>query len=502
MSDKPVRTRFAPSPTGSLHIGGLRTALYSWIVARQHDGQFVLRLEDTDRKRLDESAIDTLYEALRWAGLQWDEGPDVGGPHGPYVQSERLDKYQKWAEWLIENDHAYYCYCSSERLQKVNEDRQKRKLPPGYDRRCRTLTPEKEAALAAECEAEGRKPVIRFKFPLEGETTFPDLIRGKTTFENKQQQDAVLLKGDGFPTYHLAVIIDDYDMQISHVMRGIEWLPSAPLHYQLWQAFGWEMPLYAHLPLILNPNGKGKLSKRKPPTDKYGNVMPIMVHDFRDGGYVRDALINFVLNVGWSYGDDQEIYTLEEAMARFKLEDINPANSAFPVDKLEWINGIYIREKMSDDELADALRGPLEAADLTVDEDLLRQIVPIVKTRIKTFNDIVELGGFFFHEDFTPPERDNLVQKKQDAPETLEMMEKSMAVLEGMDDWGHEATYEAMKAFAKEHGYKNGQVFGALRVAATGQRISPPTFETMEILGKDESLRRFRIGMDILKNGS
>lgn len=502
MSNKPVRTRFAPSPTGSLHIGGLRTALYSWMIARQHDGQFVLRLEDTDRKRLEEDAIGGLYEALRWAGLDWDEGPDVGGPHGPYVQSERLDTYQKWADWLIENDHAYYCYCSSERLQKVNEDRQKRKLPPGYDRRCRTLTPEKRDELAAEAAAEGRNPIIRFKFPLEGETAFPDLIRGETTFENKQQQDAVLLKGDGFPTYHLAVVIDDHDMEISHVMRGIEWLPSAPLHYQLWKAFGWEMPLYAHLPLILNPNGKGKLSKRKPPTDKYGNVLPIMVHDYMDGGYVRDALINFVLNVGWSFGDDQEVFTLEEAMTRFKLEDLNPANSAFPIDKLEWINGIYIREKMDDDQLADALRKPLEDAGLTIDDDLLMQIVPIVRTRIKTFNDVVDLAGFFFHEEFTPPEADNLIQKKQEAADTLEMMQKSVDALKGMDDWGNEATYEAMKAFAKEHGYKNGQVFGALRVAATGQRISPPTFETMEILGKEESLRRFAIALEILQKAS
>lgn len=499
----PVRTRFAPSPTGSLHIGGLRTALFSWAFARHHNGQFVLRIEDTDQKRLDPTALATLTEALRWAGLDWDEGPEVGGPYGPYTQSERLDMYQKWSKWLVENGHAYYCYCSSERLDAVNKEKMARKEPPGYDRRCRDLTPEREAELAAECEAEGRKPVIRFKFPLEGVIVFNDLVRGEVRFENENHQDAVLLKSDGFPTYHLAVIIDDHHMKISHVTRAIEWLPSLPLHYHLWQAFGWEMPAYAHLPVILNPDGKGKLSKRKPPRDKHGDPMPVMVHNFMEAGYVPEALLNFLMNIGWNFGDEREVFSMDEAIERFgDFERINPANSAYPPEKLEWLNGIYIREKMTSDELAEHLRPPLEDAGYEVDMDLLRQIAPIIQTRIKTFNDVVDIAGFFFDTDFAPPTADILVQKKMDIASTRDMLEKQREVLKDMDDFSHTATYERMKTFAEEHDLKNGQVFGALRVAATGQKISPPTFETMEILGKDESLRRIDIAIDILAKSS
>ena len=503
MTDTPVRTRFAPSPTGSLHIGGLRTALFSWAFARHHDGKFILRIEDTDQKRFDPEAMTTLIEALRWVGLNWDEGPDVGGPYEPYVQSERLDMYQESAKWLVENDHAYYCYCSSKRLDEVNKAKQARKEPTGYDRRCRNLTPEREAELAAECEAEGRQPVIRFKFPLEGETVIDDLVRGEVRFENENQQDAVLLKSDGFPTYHLAVIVDDHQMAISHITRAVEWLPSLPLHYHLWQAFGWEMPAYAHLPVILNPDGKGKLSKRKPPRDKHGDPMPVMVHNFMEAGYVPGALLNFLMNIGWNFGDEREVFSMEEAIERFgDFKRVNPANSAYPPEKLEWLNGIYIREKMSSDELAEHLRKPLEDAGYSVDMDLLRQVTPIIQTRIKTFNDVVDIAGFFFAESFTPPEPNVLVQKKMDAASTRAMMEKQRDVLQTMDDFSHETTYERMKVFAKEHDLKNGQVFGALRVAVTGQKISPPTFETMEILGKAESLRRIDTGIDVLAKSS
>jgi glutamyl-tRNA synthetase len=500
-SNKPVRTRFAPSPTGSLHVGGLRTVLWSWLFARHHGGQFILRIEDTDQKRYDPNALQSLYRALHWSGVDWDEGPDKGGPHGPYVQSERLDKYQHWARWLVENDYAYYCYCSSERLEQVNKEKQARKEPSGYDRRCRFISDDEAAQLAAQCEAEGRKPVIRLKMPLEGQTTINDLIRGEVTFENEQQQDAVLLKSDGFPTYHLAVVIDDHDMQISHVTRGIEWLPSVPLHMQLWKAFGWEPPAYAHMPVMLNPDGKGKLSKRKPPLDKYGNSIPVMVEDYIEAGYLPEAVDNFLVGVGWNFGDEREVFSLEEARERFvDFSRINPANAAFPIDKLEWINGVYIREKLTVEELAERLRPVLEDAGYTVDSDLLLQVTPLVQIRIKTLTDVVSLAGFFFSSDFKQVSADDVIQKKMDAASTREMLDKAYAVLQAMSEaeWNTDTMYARMDALATEIDVKRGQLFGALRVAVTGQMVSTPTFETMEILGKDESLRRISLAMDSL----
>lgn len=501
MTNKPVRTRFAPSPTGSLHIGGLRTALWGWLFTRHHNGKFVLRIEDTDQKRYDATSLQQLIEALRWAGIQWDEGPDVGGQYGPYVQSERLDLYQKWAQWLVDNDYAYTCYCSEERLEQVNKEKEKRKEPPGYDRRCRFASAEERQQLAAECAAEGRTPVIRFKFPLEGQTTFTDEVRGEVTFDNSLQQDAVLLKGDGFPTYHLAVVVDDHLMEISHVIRGIEWLPSLPLHVQLWQAFGWDIPRYVHIPIILNPDGKGKLSKRSPSRDKHGNPLPTSVHDYINAGYLPEAVNNFVANIGWNYGDDIEVYSMEEAKARFNdFSRINPANSAFPIDKLEWYNGIYIREKLSVEELSRRLKKVLENAGYEVNVDRLLKITPLVQTRLKTLNDVVPMAGFFFDETFKPPTAAQVIQKKMDAASTRHALEVSYArsAVITEENWTTQALYEAIQPLTAELGLNNSQLFGLLRVAVTGQTVSPPTFETMEVLGRAESLHRIQIAMDLL----
>lgn len=488
---RPVRTRFAPSPTGSLHIGGLRTALWSWMFARHHGGQFILRIEDTDQKRFDPNALQQLLEALRWVGIDWDEGPEVGGPYGPYVQSERLPLYQEWAQWLVDNGHAYRCYCSSARLEQVNKEKQAAKLPPGYDRRCRYASPEELAQLAAECEAEGRKPVIRLKMPQEGQTVLNDLVRGDVTFENNQTQDAVLLKADGFPTYHLAVIIDDHLMKISHIVRAVEWLPSAPLHVQLWKAFGWEMPEFAHVPVMLNPNGKGKMSKRNPPRDAKGNIIPVMVHDYINGGYLPEAVANFLAGISWTYGEDQEIFSMEDAIARFEdFSRISPSNAALPAEKLEWINGVYIREKLTPDELAKRLRKPLEAAGLNVDEETLRKVAPLVQTRMKTLNDVVAMAGFFFKPDFTPPAPNAVIQKKMDAASTKRALEASLAVIRSVEPFTPEKLLEAFTELGQELGLSNSQMFGVLRVAVSGQTVSTPTFETMEILGREESLKR------------
>jgi glutamyl-tRNA synthetase len=312
----------------------------------------------------------------------------------------------------------------------------------------------------------------------------------------------ILLKSDGFPTYHLAVIVDDHFMNITHVTRSIEWFPSLPLHFHLWQAFNWDMPQYVHVPLILNPNGKGKLSKRHAGQRSDGRAVPILVSEFVDLGYYAPAVVNFLTNTGYNFGDEREVFDVEETIERFDLSRINPANSIYPVEKLDWLNGIYIREKMSVDELAHYLRGALEAAGLTVDMDLLKQVTPLVQVRIKTFNDVVDLAGFFFRDDFIPPQPDALIQRKMDAASTMDMLRKAYDVLKAQDDWSHEATHQLMADFAAANDLKNGQVFGALRVAVTGQRVSPPTFETMELLGKDVSLKRIQLAIDILQNVS
>lgn len=492
MTHATVRTRFAPSPTGSLHIGGLRTAVFNWLFARANGGQFILRIEDTDQKRFDPTALQTLVEALRWAGLQWDEGPEVGGPYGPYVQSERLPFYQEWAQWLIDHDHAYRCFCTSERLERVNKEKQAHKEPPGYDRHCRHLTPEERAAK----QAAGEPSVVRFKSPLAGQTTVTDMIRGETVFENSTLQDTVLLKSDGFPTYHLAVVVDDHLMEISHVLRAVEWFPSFPLHVLIWQAFGWEMPQFAHLPVMLNPNGKGKMSKRNPPKDEKGNLIPVFIHDYMREGILPEAMMNFLSNIGWNFGEDREIYSVDETLTRFRLEDVNAANSAFPYAKLEWTNAQYIRA-LEPAVLAERLKPFLEAAGLVVDEAKLRLAAPQIQTRITRLGEVVGLAGFLFADPaaFVPAPSDKIIQKKMTAEQAITILEKSLALLDTVADFAAPALLEAFSAVTTEWGVNNSQLFGILRVAVSGQTISTPTFETMEILGQTECERRLRLAI-------
>jgi len=488
---RPVRTRYAPSPTGPQHIGGIRTALFGWLFARRHGGQFILRIEDTDRTRFVEGSVDLILEAFDWLGIDIDEGPVQGGDYGPYIQSERLENSQKWANWLVDNDKAYKCFATPEELEEM------RKAGTGYDRRYRDISAEK----IAELEAQGRDYVIRFKMPLEGKTVCEDIIRGTVEFDNSDLQDAVLLKSDGFPTYHLAHIVDDHMMKISHVTRAVEWLTSFPLHVQIWDALGWEKPQFAHLPVLLNPNGKGKLSKRSSSFDSDGQKVPVLAHEFIELGYLPGAVMNFLTNIGWNFGDDQEIFTTEEAIKRFDLADVNPANSAYPIAKLDWLNGQYI-QNADVDYLASQLKPVLEKAGYTVDDDRLKQVVPILQVRLKSLNDVVDMAGFFFDDwdTFTPPSEDILIQRKMDVEKTRDVLEKSLPVLEALDDFGHDVQYTTMKQFAKDNDFKNGQVFGTLRAAVTAQKVSPPTFETMEILGKDESIRRIKLALESLSS--
>lgn len=486
MTNSPVRVRYAPSPTGPQHIGGIRTALFGWLFARHHGGQFILRIEDTDRTRYVEGSVELILDAFNWLGMDIDEGPVQGGDYGPYVQSERLDLYHKWANWLVDNDKAYKCFATPEELDQMRE------AGTGYDRRYRDLAPEDVAAL----EAEGRSYVIRFKMPLEGKTIGEDMIRGTVEFDNSELQDAVLLKSDGFPTYHLAHIVDDYHMEISHVTRAVEWLSSFPLHIQIWDALGWEKPQFAHLPVLLNPNGKGKLSKRSASFDNDGQKVLVLAHEFKEVGYLPAAVMNFLTNIGWNYGDDQEIFTTAQAIERFDLKDVNPANSAYPVAKLDWLNGQYM-QTADVDYLAGLLQPILEDAGYTVDADRLKHVVPILQVRLKTLHDVVDMAGFFFAnwDDFVAPSTDILIQKKMDVDTTRDLLEKSLPVLESLDSFAHDVQYDVMKTFAQDSGFKNGQVFGTLRAAVTAQKVSPPTFETMEILGKAESIRRIKLAL-------
>ena len=495
VSEKPVRLRFAPSPTGSLHIGGVRLAIFNWLYARKHGGQHILRIEDTDQKRYVEDSVQGILRAFDWLGLTFDEGPHVGGDYGPYVQSERLDLYQHWANWLVDNGHAYKAFETAEDLQQISEERQKMGLPPGYDGRARSLTPEQ----IAEYEAEGRPYVIRFKMPQTGRTICEDAIRGKVDFDNDQLVDTILMKSDGYPTYHLAHIVDDHLMGISHVTRGVEWLPSFPLHWNMWEAFGWERPMFAHMPLILKPEGKGKLSKREAVL-KDGTKVPSLAQDFIEGGYLPEATTNFLINIGWNYGDNVEIFSFEEAMERFDFSGINKANAAYPIQKLDAINGEYIRALPIDD-LADRLQPVFEDAGYTVDRDLLRQLVPAIQTRMKVLTEAPELAGFLFADwqAFTIDDPTMLIQRKMDADGTITCLRASLTLIESIEDYTHDHLYAEFKKLAKELSVKNGQLFGTLRVALTAQKVSPPTFETMELLGKEETMRRVQLALDAMR---
>lgn len=490
-SSKPVRTRFAPSPTGPLHIGGVRSALFGWLYARHHGGQFILRIEDTDQKRFVEGSVELIMDAFKWLNMDIDEGPEQGGEYGPYIQSERLELYQKWANWLLEQGKAYKCFATPEELEEMNAERKKQGLQPGYDRRYRDISAEQ----LAELEASGREYVIRFKMPVDGKTVTEDMVLGTVEFDNTQLQDAVILKSDGFPTYHLAHIVDDYHMNISHVTRANEWLNSLPLHVQIWDAFGWEKPHFAHLPVLLNPNGKGKLSKRHAKFQaEDGQQVPVLAHEFIEAGYLPEAVMNFLINIGWNFGDDREIFSVQEAIERFDLKDVNPANSAYPIEKLDWLNAQYIQNGDAA-HLAKHLKPILERAGYTVDDDRLRKVVPLLQVRLKSLNDVIEMAGFFFDDwdAFQAPSQDILLQRKMDVPATQKVLAESISLLENLSDFDHQTQHEAMTQLASHLDMKNGQVFGTLRAAVTGQKVSPPTFETMEILGKDESIRRLKL---------
>ena len=476
-----VRVRFAPSPTGGPHVGNIRTAIYDWLLARGSGGAFVIRVEDTDQSRKVEGAIEELLDALSWLGIDWDEGPDVGGPYAPYGQSERLDKYHDAIATLIESGAAYRCYCTPERLSEMREQQQRAKGQIGYDRLCKKPSEDERS----ERKASGVPSVVRFAMPSEGVTRLDDIVRGEVVFENGLTDDFVMLKGDGFPTYHLANVVDDHLMEITHVLRAEEWLPSAPRHLQIYKALGWEPPVFAHLPVILAPD-RSKLSKRHGATS---------IMEYREQGYIAPALVNFLTLLGWSLDDKTEIMSSAELKENFSLERVSRSGALFDAEKLAWMNGHYIRE-MSDEELADTLleywgRYPVSGIPGSPDRAVVVKIAPLVKERLKTLADAAPLVRFFF-ADQVRYEAAELVQKKMDVPGTKAALDGALVVLQGLAVFDTESIETALRALAEELGIKVGQLLGSIRIATTGLKVAPPLFETLEILGRDRSVSAVR----------
>ncbi|MCJ7622707.1 MAG: glutamate--tRNA ligase, partial [Anaerolineaceae bacterium] len=370
--NKPARVRFAPSPTGVLHLGSARTALIDYLLARKTGGQFILRIEDTDQKRFVSGAEDEFIKGLHWLGIEWDEGPDVGGPYGPYRQSERKEIYQQHAKDLIEAGKAYYCFCTPERLQKMRQERIKRKENPQYDGFCRSLPPEESANRVLN----GEKHVIRFKTPKDGRTTVKDCSRGEITVENHMIDDYILIKSDGLAVYHLAAMVDDHLMKITHVIRGSEWLPTFPLHALIIRAFGWDEPIWVHLSVFLKPSGKGKMSKRDIVDMKKGD-RSIFIKDMKGLGYLPEAVVNWTALMGWSYDDHQEFFTEQDLIEKFSLEKLNPSPAAINFSKLDHFNGLHIRS-LAREEVVVRVAPYYEAAGLQVDKERLYKMIPII----------------------------------------------------------------------------------------------------------------------------
>jgi len=496
-----VRVRYAPSPTGFPHIGNVRTALFNWLYARHSGGRFIVRIEDTDQSRKVEGALEAILDSLRWMGLDWDEGPEVGGDYGPYIQSQRLELYRKHAQQLLNNGNAYRCYCTSERLERMRKEMSERKESArSYDRHCRSLT-DKERA---EFEANGVASVIRLKVPVDGQTTFHDLIRGDISFDNGDLDDLVLLKSDGYPTYHLANIVDDHLMEITHVMRADEWLSSTPRHVLLYKAFGWEPPLFAHLPMILGPD-KSKLSKRHGAT---------ALVEYRDRGYLPEATLNFLVLLGWALDDKTEIMSRDELIKNFTIERISKTAAVFSQDKLIWMNGVYIRELSDEDFVERAL--PFLERDLPtsvsrpLSKDYMMQIAPLMRERVKVFGGtpaisgvaaeegVSEQAGFFFVDEVEYDTNKLLVKgmDRQKASSALHEARERLARCA----FEHDVLESTLRSLANELDIKTSMLFGSIRIAVTGRTAAPPLFQTMAVLGRDRCLKRIESAVARLKN--
>jgi len=472
-----VRVRYAPSPTGYPHVGNIRTALFNWLFARRYGGSFIIRIEDTDVTRKVEGTVEAILDGLRWLGLDWDEGP--------YFQSQRLKIYCEAAERLISQGDAYYCYCSPQRLEEMRAEQVRRKQPPGYDRHCRNLSPEERGKK----EAEGITPVVRFKTPLEEQTRFNDLIWGEVVFENNTIDDFILLKSDGYPTYHLASVVDDHLMEISHVLRAEEWLSSTPRHLLLYQALGFEPPQFAHLPMILGTD-RAKLSKR------HGAVS---ITEYHEQGYLPETMVNFLALLGWSLDDRTEILSRQELINNFSLERVSQTAAIFNRDKLNWMNGVYIRSLSLEDFTRQALpflnSGLPRRVKRPLSIDYVRQIMPLVQERAKILAEVAELTQFFFVDelDYAPS---LLIGKNMSQSSAFKALQTARERLEPLEAFDAESLEAVLRPLAEELELKTGQLFGTLRVAVTGRTAAPPLFQTIAVLGKEKCLKRIEAALD------
>ena len=484
----PIRARYAPSPTGNPHIGNIRTAMFNWLFARRNGGQFVVRVEDTDQDRITEGAVDNILDGLEWLGIDWDEGPRVGGPYGPYFQSERLERYDAAAEQLIASGSAYRCYCSPERVTELRKEQARNKQRQGYDSHCRYLSDSEREAN----EAAGLPSVVRFAMPQSGITSVEDVIRGHVEWQNELTDDFVLIKTDGFPTYHMAVVVDDHAMQISHILRAEEWLPSTPRHVQLFRALDLPMPQFGHLPMILGSD-RAKLSKRHGATS---------LLEYRDDGFVPDALVNFMVLLGWSLDGETDVMTVDTVRDNFTLERVGKPAAIFDLDKLQWMNGVYIRQ-MSVEDLANRILPFLEREYpgelLPIDRGYLLRIAPLVQERLKTLADAPEMLSYFF-EDELQYEAESVVQRGMDVPGTLAALRRASDDLSGVSesDFHHENLEALLRATGQDLELSGRQFFGALRTAITGRTATPPLFEMMEVMGQDRVVKRLHAAAEKL----
>lgn len=473
-----IRTRFAPSPTGYLHVGGLRTALYAYLLAKKNAGQFLLRIEDTDQSRLVPGATENIIETMRWAGIEFDEGPGKEGPYGPYIQSERLALYQHHAQQLVAQGKAYYCFCSAQRLEQVRTAQIAHKLPPAYDKHCRNLGLE----VAEEKRANGDSFVIRMKIPTSGECTFFDEIRGNVTFSYKVIDDQVILKSDGFPTYHLAVVVDDHFMKITHVIRGEEWLSSTPKHLLLYDYFGWQAPQFAHLPLLLN-NDRSKLSKRQ------GDVA---VEDYRRKGYLPEALVNFIAFLGWNPGDEREFFSLKELVQEFSLAGVGKAGAVFNIEKLDWMNGQYL-QKTSTERIIELLQelpqAPLIAS---ASPAYVGSVVELLKERMTVLPDFFALGSYFFT---APTSYDPAIAGKAWKQETGALLAELASTLEALDFFDAAMIETATRNFTTQKQIGMGALIQPLRLALSGVGQGPSLYSIIALLGKHEVSKRLAQAM-------
>jgi len=479
-----VRVRFAPSPTGYLHVGGLRTALYNYLFARRQNGTFILRIEDTDRARYVEGAVENLIQTLHWAGLEFDEGPGKGGPKGPYIQSGRLEIYRQHAKLLIDSGNAYYAFDTAEELEATRKTQEKLRLPTKYDRRALKLTREEvQAKLSA-----GLPHVVRMKVPDQSTVAFDDNIRGHVEFSTDQIDDQVLLKSDGYPTYHLANVVDDHLMSVTHVIRGEEWLSSTPKHVLLYRFFGWELPVFAHLPLLLNPD-KSKLSKRQ------GDVA---VEDYRQKGYLKEALVNFVAFLGWNPGDEREIFSLEELVKEFSLERVGQSGAVFNVEKLDWMNFQHLKKKPDAEVLAMVKEQLSQSAfkGMHFQDSYLLSVISAMRERMTFVKDVLEKSPYFFQP---PDQYDPDVVKKRWKPTTPEHLRKLAEEFSDLVNPQKEDFETALKRTATTLNLGAGELIHPLRLAVSGVGGGPGLYDILSIIGKDETISRINRAIERVK---